>query len=541
MKLPGRLVSMLFVALMGAFSPRPAAATPTRTALPVLRIVGYITPNSLLAKSLDPVHATFPADQWVVNAVDQGLVGLDEHGRVIKELASTITVSPDRKRYIFTLRRAAFTNGDPITAGVVAASLKRLLAPSTASILAYYDRKGYADIVGADAFNRGTSQKLTGVRVLGTRRLEIDITRPIASFLTILASSANDIVDPAVAARGPVTVTGNIFTTDCPAARDNASGPFTFQCSGTSFFPPGTNPHYTLVPNPRYSGPSGRPHIRIGVQRTSTIADAQSMFAAGQTDAVPTEVPQAAPARHLRWSGSTVAWLAFNVVDPPFNDLHCRLAVAYGLNRAAFDGGAARATRRIVPRGILPYSTRADPHYDPARERKEMAKCPGGSDSVLFADMPPFTEPLLLAFSAIGFSKASAYFCTSVFCQDPDVESLHATRMQAAIRWWTMDYPDPRDYLPLFTSGSQYNIGGVHDPTFDRLVKRAGTDADPNGRARLYQQAEHRLLAHAAAVPLVLQQFIWTVSPEVTGLTGGTATGGFPAPAGEDWSRVAVR
>jgi ABC-type oligopeptide transport system substrate-binding subunit len=127
------------------------------------------------------------------------------------------------------------------------------------------------------------------------------------------------------------------------------------------------------------------------------------------------------------------------------------------------------------------------------------------------------------------------YFC------DPYGNTLHQLGFGATMMSWDMDYPDPGDYLSTALSPTSHvNTGGYQDPTFDTLIARATTDPDAAERVRLYRQAEHRLLAQAAVIPLRISRPEWTISRAVSGLTGRAPTGPIPVPPGADWSRLRV-
>jgi oligopeptide transport system substrate-binding protein len=68
---------------------------------------------------------------------------------------------------------------------------------------------------------------------------------------------------------------------------------------------------------------------------------------------------------------------------------------------------------------------------------------------------------------------------------------------------WIADYPHPQDFLEiLFRSGADNNYGQYHNPEVDDLLKRAGVEPDYEQSLALYQQAEERLVADAACLPL---------------------------------------
>jgi ABC-type transport system substrate-binding protein len=76
-----------------------------------------------------------------------------------------------------------------------------------------------------------------------------------------------------------------------------------------------------------------------------------------------------------------VNFLTPNMHLAPFDDVHCRLALAYGFDRNAVARvmqETVHPTYDIVPKGMLGYYPGKDnPHYRPATARMELARCPG--------------------------------------------------------------------------------------------------------------------------------------------------------------------
>jgi ABC-type transport system substrate-binding protein len=574
------LLASLVGVLLACLSATSVEGHSAPAALPVLRIAAdtwYLDP-ALVPGNLNA------SGRLIVSAVYRGLVGVDEQGRVYKDLAATISVNSDRTRYVFTLRHAHFANGDPVTAGDVVFSIERVLAPSTHSDVKYYDEKGYAGIVGADAYARGTSAVLPGVKALSRSTVQITISRPTASFLSILASGPNGVLDPRVVRGKPVRPdvgpSRGYLTDTCPAARAAATGQLTFQCWGNSFsragtapaytYPAGSTTSYTLVPNPHYAGPFHQAHLKLEVTPAlplelvsgNTPADMLAAYNTGGLDVLPGAVPQAPDARVLTLSSGTTTWLAFNLSEPPFNNIHCRLAAAHALDRAAIASVPfnlapvpAAPARTIVPTEVLPYSSHGDPRHDMAGARAELARCPNRDAPLhFFKDFPlrgGETQVVADQLRALGFPNVTVDRCETqlIECQAsfsdprmPDELPMTTSHLSADVVIQSLDYPDPsqflsRDLLPH----SARNLGGFVDDTFDRLVRRADRTNDRAERLRLYAQAQHRLLRLAAVIPLKVPLAQWTMRRTVHGLVSSRALGRYPAPVDGDWSRLTVR
>lgn len=103
------------------------------------------------------------------SATVEGLVGLDEQGRVVPALADRWIVTDDGQSYIFRLRDGTWADGTPLTGETARAALRQSLAGLKGSALAH-------DFAAVDE-----------VRAMAGRVVEIRLARPVPEFLQLLA------------------------------------------------------------------------------------------------------------------------------------------------------------------------------------------------------------------------------------------------------------------------------------------------------------------------------------------------------------------
>lgn len=83
---------------------------------------------------------------------------------------------------------------------------------------------------------------------------------------------------------------------------------------------------------------------------------------------------------------------------------------------------------------------------------------------------------------------------------------------------WIADVNARENFLYLHKSGAnELNYGNNRDPLFDQLLARALAEPEPKARARLMQAAETRLLDQAVVVPIYFYVSRNMVSPQVMG------------------------
>ena len=131
--------------------------------------------------TLDPAKAGDSPVVFSTGLIFRGLIQLDAQLRVIPDGAQSWTVSADTKVYTFKLRPGlVFSDGSPVTADDAAFSIIRSLDPKVGG-----GNGGYylSNILGAEEFNAGKSDKLEGVKALDAQTLQITLKNPSAYFL----------------------------------------------------------------------------------------------------------------------------------------------------------------------------------------------------------------------------------------------------------------------------------------------------------------------------------------------------------------------
>jgi ABC-type oligopeptide transport system substrate-binding subunit len=309
----------------------------------------------------------------------------------------------------------------------------------------------------------------------------------------------------------------------------------------------------TLVPNPYYYG--RKPHIMIQLPLVATPLDSYRQYLAGALDStlLPAEYASTWKRQHAQYyefPTSEVDFLVPNVRLAPYSNVHCRLALAYAIDRNALasqvQGGSTRAAYAILPEGMLgSYDGHDNPHYNLSRARAELAQCPARAMLIRLVypkDLPLSSHAAVTVggmMAAAGMNVKLQALGLGVWVGIVD-QSLDTSKTQLAFSGWIEDYPDPHDYCTvLLRSGEQFNVGSWHDTSYDRLVDIADVTLDQTKRAQLYIEAQHIALSQGALISLDNQLQTYLIKPWVHGLVGMEAYQVL-VPKDLDWANVSV-
>ncbi len=474
--------------------------------------------------SLDPHLAAILSDQIVVNTLFEGLTLLDERTtQALPACAESWQASSDGLTWTFRLRaNLQWSDGGPLTADDFISSWRRALNPALAADNAWYL---YA-IKNAEAYNGG---KLADASSLGlaapdARTIVLTLERPTPYLPALVSLPAWFPVNTrSLAAHGGLDRRDGRWTRPGNLVSNGA-----FMLSEWT-----PNSRIVLARNPH--------HREAGLNRLERVIffpienpDVEErQFRAGQLH-VTFNLPvtkiagwrERAPAR-LRIDPTLQAnFLRFNTTRPPLDDARIRRALSLAIDRDALARTVLQGSRAAAPSLTPPntggYTARAAVGHDIATARELLSEAghPNGADlSVIELQcrndeiMPRLAEALQSMWQReLGVKVAITQVEQKTWIQNQ--QTLNYTATTAA---WTADFPDPVNFLGLFTADSSYNWTGWKDATFDGLLGEAERTTDATRRHEILQQAEARLLEQAAIAPLHYGAQTYLIHPAVRG------------------------
>ncbi|MBI3812446.1 MAG: peptide ABC transporter substrate-binding protein [Nitrospirae bacterium] len=464
--------------------------------------------------TLDWNLATDSVSFTVLINLMEGLTEYDEQLRPRPAAARSWDVSRDGRVYLFHLREdARWSDGKPVTAGEFEYSWKRLLNPKTAAEYAYF----LYDIEGAEDYNTGkvSDPDSVGVRALDDRTLEVRLRKPIVFFPSIATFMVTfpmrrDIVEK-FGERW--TEPENIVT----------NGPFMLDEWRHEY-------KLTLRPNPYYFGPlPALGKVTMFVVNESTTA--LTLYETGDL-----EMANLPPEAIAAYRGNPDYFTApllrgyyygFNVLKPPFTDPRVRRAFSMAIDRREFPAILKRGeipSSFWIPPGMPYHNSAIGLPFDPGAARKLLAEAgyPGGHgfptvtavfntgpENSLIAENLQAQWKRNLGLEVLLDNQEWKVYLNRLLTDPPPLFRLG----------WGADYPDPDNFMNLFTSTSGNNRGRWKNDRYDRLIRSAAADPDPARRQAGYDEAQRILLeTDAAIMPLFVATQNWVVKPYVRGL-----------------------
>ena len=494
--------------------------------------------------AIDPAVTTGTYEHNIELQVFDGLTRIDNKNAPQPAIAKSWTISKDRKTYIFTLRDAYWTNGSPVTAYDFEYAWKRALSPDLAAEYAsqlYY-------IYGGQAFNEsikvGTKYyaqtvdvkgnpvtktvggkvvpvpnmakeidptKNVGVRALDAKTLKVYLQSPTAYFLSLTAfPTYMPVCKAVVSANAKWASDVKTYVSD---------GPFKL----TEW---AHNDKMVFVKNPTYWDRDKVKLTKITYYMVEDASTALSMYQSGQLDASST-VPLSELPKLVASGDVTIFpyletyYFKVNVTKKPFNDVRVRKALLLAIDRKgitqSITKGGQKPALAYVPYGIadaLPgsdFRTASqvgffkDNDIAAAKALLAQAGYPNGKG------FPAFT----LLYESQSMQKALCEAIQQMWKKNLGITCNFkgeewgvfkadrvALNYDVALAAWSGDYMDPNTFLDMYVTGAGNSQTGWSNKSYDALIAKAKTTADPKARMATLHAAEKILMTDMPVLPI---------------------------------------
>jgi peptide/nickel transport system substrate-binding protein len=437
-----------------------------------------------------------------------------------------------------------FEDGTPITSKDVKYGIERSTnyAPDVLPNGPTYFQEYLTDPTYPGAYKDPTPDKmgLTGIDTPNDTTLVFHLQKPFSDF-DYLATL------PETAPVPPAKDTGANYQT-----HPVSSGPYMFQ----SYDP---NKGFTLVKNPNWSASTDTTRKQLANQIVVTYnvnandVDNRLLNGSADVDMQGTGVQAAARSKILNTpsldanADSTLTgrvwYAALDTQIAPLNNVHCRRAIEYGVDKVAdqtayggpLAGGQIPST--LLPPNVVGYTQFDDyefltqQHGDIAKAKSELQQC--GQPNGFTVNISARTErpaemnaaqAVQQALSKIGIKTdiqpypQGQYF--SDFAGVPNF--VHQHDLGIMMMGWQADWPDGLGFFSQIADGraiktaGNTNIEEENNPQINTLLDQAAATTDASSRTTMYDQIDKLMMSDAVVVPMVYATTLLYRNPKLT-------------------------
>jgi peptide/nickel transport system substrate-binding protein len=235
-------------------------------------------------------------------------------------------------------------------------------------------------------------------------------------------------------------------------------------------------------------------------------------------------------------------YFAIGTKVPPFDNIHCRIAVQYAADKVALQtsrGGANAGgdiATSLLPPNILghddsidPFNTKSGkPQIDKAKQELQQCGHPDGFTTNIATTNsgkgPKTAEALQQALAQVGIkatiaaSDASAYYRTTI----GSPTNVKAKGYGLMVAGWGADFPTPYGFDQVLVDGraikpsGNNNYAELNDPEVNSLIDQAKAESDVNKAAALWTQIDKKVADQAVYLPFVYDKALNYRNPRMT-------------------------
>lgn len=482
--------------------------------------------NSAEPESLDPHKVSGVPESNIIRQMLVGLITTDTEGNTVPGMATEWS-SEDNKVWVFKLRDAKWSNGDPVTAHDFVYSFRRVVDPATASPYATY-LAGLKVINAQDIVDGKVKPDTLGVKAIDDKTLEITLAEPVPYFPNALFhTSVKPVNQKVIEALGDQwTRVGNFV----------GNGPYTLKEWQV-------NERIVLERNPNYYDDANTTINKVTLLVIGSNTTDVQRYKAGEVDITAEALPPTQFKQLQSELGDEVKvspklctyYYEFNQTKAPFDDVRVRRALSLVLDRDTIVdkilGQGQKVAYQFTPEainGIKNYT----PEWKSWDKDKRIEEAKKLLNEAGYSESNPLKFELLyntneqhktLAVAAASFWKDALGFVDVTLANQEwktYLDTRRTQKYQVSRGGWCADYNEASSFLNTFLSTDSNNYGKFNSPAFDAIMAQTlGADVTPGQRAELYRQAEEVLDKEAAAIFVYQYVSPRLVKPYVSGFS----------------------
>lgn len=446
----------------------------------------------------------------------------DGTSEIVPSLAKSWTISDDGLTYTFQLEEGVkYSNGADLTASDVLYSIRRMLSYEKALNDDIYDI-----IEGAEAFQNGEAEEISGFEQISDYEFSITLTQPYAAFLACLTTPGASILDEET-----TETAGDQFGLD-PAVTIG-TGPFIFESWEV-------NAEMVLVANPDcWSGAPACDGIVMKIVPDESTQ--RMMFENGEIDLLDLDNAASQMEYFLNneqyadqiVSGTRVGinYIGLNEKVEALSNVLVRQALQRAVDRQAIlealYAGRGNVENGIFPHGLIGYNPDLPEIPYDVEEAKALMEEAGYADGfsmeLCYSSESSQTTKDLLEIVAAQWAQIGVQASVVEVDSGSYTDQRAAGELDAYTGEWSADFNDPDNFIYTFfgnlenteTRGLFYS----NEEVINRVAAARGI-VDEDERVAEYQALEQLLIQEEAVwVPLYSREHLYVVNPRVSGFT----------------------
>lgn len=475
--------------------------------------------------TLDPRKGSDLTSSTLQFLLFEGLTRMTPYSTVSEAFATTISISPDQKKYVFHLRKdGKWSNGDDITAYDFAQTWLDMLNPNFKAPNAHL----LFPIKNAELAKRGlVSAREVGIRAVDHQTLEVYLDSPTPYFLELISFCTFFPVSQRIA-------TMNDYWADLDGENFVSNGPYTLASWRKGH-------EIVLKKNPYYWD---RENVELEEIRISFVDNEMTAlklyemdeldilglpFTGIPSDSVPS-LMDLGVIKESRLPGSTIC--CFNLSEFPFTNTNIRKAFAYAINRKEIVDNVLLHTGEpgldLIPSILLPNQPKPffqDGDAETARyflqkglKELGISKKELGQISLLHASTgiyPKVAQALQHQWrEVLGIQVKLDGFEYKVF-----LDKLTRRNYQMSQCVWIAQYFDPSNFFDRFKiKDSLKNYPGYDNPQYAELLNNSLLEPDQATRFDLLRKAQEIFMDDMPLTAIYHWKNIYLQKPHVKNL-----------------------
>lgn len=439
----------------------------------------------------------------------EGLTRINSHGAAELAGAKSVQISPDRLKYVFTLRSNRWSDGSPVTAFQYEQAWKEALTPASScprADLLYMIKNA------AEAKKGTVPVSSVGVKATDEKTLVVDLAYPSPYFMELLAQP---ICAPLKDLKKEPTVYNGAYVIDTWKKED----------------------YLRLKPNPYFWNSKETALKQIDIFFIQDIESAYSLYEKGELDWIGAPLCTLSNDQmdHINAQGTLLThpidrafWVFLNTQHPTLSSPSIRKALSAAIDRSAITSHILLGRKPLtkpLPQGLLPLDG-----HSTIKEDIQLAQALFEEGLKEIGHTKESLPPLVITYSQQANRKQLAEYLQETWSKTFGIkvraqpEEWNVLRSNLGKGLFEISgcfeaafYNDPLELFDRFTSYNPCNFCQWIHPIFGEKIAQAIQEKDPKRRMQLTSEAEDIIVQESPFIPICSDMLFFAHPPKLKG------------------------